>query len=234
MVFEDGAPVFTDAGLPNVTVVWLPRDAVEITDTWQTTGLAGSGSNDYSVTEAFVPENHAFHPFRVGPRTEPLYRYHGFFFANLPAVALGCAQRMLDDLLAVATTKMSVPAMTPIKDEYRVQLVVAEATAKLAAARLYQDDVLTRLWERVEADEDPSREERAALGLMMVHVAQSAREIAESVCEAVGADAIYRRSAFERRRRDLVTIAAHVVSQRKSMARIAGLLFGDDPQFLYV
>ncbi len=219
MVFDDGAMVIADDGLPNVTVVWLPRDAVEITDTWYTTGLAGSGSNDYSVTDVFVPEGHTFNPFRVGERTEPLYRYHGFFFANLPGVALGCAQRMLDDLLAVAATKLSVPAMTPIKDEYRVQLVVAEATAKLAAARLYQDDVLTRLWERVEADEDPTREERAALGLMMVHVAQSAREIAESVCEVVGSDAIYRRSAFERRRRDLATVAAHVVSQRKSMAR---------------
>jgi len=234
MVFEDDAPVLGVNGLPEVTVVWLPRDAVEIQDTWYTTGLAGSGSNDYSVADVFVPEGHAFNAFRVGVRTEPLYRYHGFFFANLPGVALGAAQRMIDDLVSVAATKLSIPAMTPLKEEYRVQLVVAEATAVLAAARLYQDDVLTRLWARVEAGEDPTREERAALGLMMVHVVQAARTIAESVCEVVGSDAIYRRSAFERRRRDLATVAAHVVGQRKSMARMAGLLFGDDPPFLYV
>ena len=234
IVFDDGAPVLAENGLPEVLVAWLPRDQVEIQDTWNTTGLAGSGSNDYSVTDAFVPDGHHFHPFRVGKRAEPLYRYHGFFFANLPGVAIGCAQRMIDDLRDLAATKVTMPAMTPMKDEYRVQVVVAESTARLAAARLYAEHVLTTMWDRVTEGSEPSREERAALGLMMVHAAQTARTVAEDVCEVVGSEAIYRRSAFERRRRDLATVAAHVASQRKSMARIAGLLFGDDPPFLYV
>lgn len=234
LVVEDDTPVIGPDGFPEITVVWLPRDEVVIEDTWYTTGLAGSGSNDYSATDVFVPDGHHFNPFRTGERSEPLYRYHGFFFANLPGVALGCAQRMLDDVVALARTKVSVPAMTPLKDEYRVQLVVAESTAKIAAARLYQDDVLTRLWDRVHGDDPPTRAERAALGIMMVHVVQAAREVAEAITEVVGSEAIYRRSTFERRRRDLATVAAHVVSQRKSMARLAGLLFDDDPPFLYV
>lgn len=234
LVVDDDTPIIGADGLPEITVVWLPRDEVAIEDTWYTTGLAGSGSNDYSATDVFVPDGHHFNPFRVGTRTEPLYRYHGFFFANLPGVALGCAQRMIDDFVAVARTKLSMPAMTPLKDEYRVQLVVAESTAKVAAARLYQDDVLTRLWARVQGGDQPTRAERAALGIMMVHVVQTAREVAEAITEAVGAEAIYHRSPFERRRRDLATVAAHVVGQRKSMARLAGLLFDEDPPFLYV
>ena len=40
----------TGSGLPEMLVAWLPRDEVTIHDTWHTTGLAGCGSNDYSVT----------------------------------------------------------------------------------------------------------------------------------------------------------------------------------------
>ena len=91
LVMVDGAPVMGDGGLPEMMVVWLPRDEVTIHDTWHTTGLTGSGSNDYSVTDAFIPDGHSFSPLQPGVRSEPLYRYRGFFFANLAAVALGCA-----------------------------------------------------------------------------------------------------------------------------------------------
>ena len=111
VLLQNGTPVMDDHNQPEFRVFWLPSEAVEIHDTWYTTGLAGSGSNDYSVTETFVPEAHSFHPFRIGTRPEPLYRYHGFFLANLPAVALGCARRMIDDLRALSQHKMVMPAM---------------------------------------------------------------------------------------------------------------------------
>ena len=66
LVLVDGAPVMGERGLPEMLVAWLPRDDVTIHDTWHTTGLAGSGSNDYSVTDAFVPDGHVFQPLRAG------------------------------------------------------------------------------------------------------------------------------------------------------------------------
>ena len=47
-------------------------------------------------------------------------------------------------------------------------------------------------------------ERREALILPGAGNALTARVIAEDVCEVVGSEAIYRRSAFERRRRDLI------------------------------
>ncbi len=234
MVWEGDAPVFGPDGLPELLVCWLPRDEVTIHDTWHTTGLAGSGSNDYSVDDAFVPEGQHFHPFRVGGRTEPLYRYHGFFFANLPAAAIGCAQRMLDDLRDLAVTKMSMPAMTMMKDEYRVQVTFAECTARVDAARAYQDATLASIWATLVAGDEPTAEQRAAIALMSVHAIRTAHEVAEAVCEVVGGQAIYRTSPFDRRRRDLATIAAHVIGQRKTGTAAAQLLFGDTPTFAFV
>ena len=52
---ENGAPVMNAHGRPEFRVVWLPVDEVEIHDTWYTTGLAGSGSNDYSQHKVVLP-----------------------------------------------------------------------------------------------------------------------------------------------------------------------------------
>jgi indole-3-acetate monooxygenase len=232
MLLVDGAPVVTD-GMPELRTVWLPTDAVRIHDVWYTLGLAGSGSNDYSVDDVFVPDGHAFHPFRVGTRPEPLYRYHGFFFANLPAVALGCARRMVDDLRELASRKMTMPAMTLMKDEYRVQVALADATARLGAARAYQNDRLGVLWDTLVRGDEPSLEQRAGIGLMSVHAIQTALRVAEIVCEAAGTSAVYASGPFERRRRDLTTISAHLVGHRRALQTAGQLLFGDDvPTFV--
>ena len=139
VLFENGKPQMGAGGRPEFRAVWLPKDKVQIHDTWYTTGLAGSGSNDYSVQDIVVPRAHSFHPFRAGTRIEPLYRYHGFCFANLPAVALGCARRMIDDFRELALRKITPPALAPLKNEYRAQVALAEANARLGAARAYRD-----------------------------------------------------------------------------------------------
>ena len=229
LVFVDGALVMGEGGLPEMLVAWLPRNDVTIHDTWHTTGLAGSGSNDYSVTDAFVPGGHVFQPLRPGVRSEPLYRYRGFFFANLAAVSIGCARRMLDDLRGVMATKVLMPEGVPMKDDGRALLALGESTAALQAAAAYQDETLGSIWATVLAGDDPSAEQRAALLMMLVHGVQTGLRVAEAVTEVVGAQSIYRASPFERRRRDLATVAAHVLGQRKTLALAARLLMGDEP-----
>lgn len=229
LVLVDGAPVMGDGGLPEMLVAWLPRDEVTIHDTWHTTGLAGSGSNDYSVTDAFVPAGHVFQPLRPGVRSEPLYRYRGFFFANLAAVSMGAARRMLDDLRDLMANKILMPEGTAMKDDARALLVLGESTAALQAAAAYQADALGSIWETVVAGDDPDAGQRAALLMMLVHGVQTGMRIGDAITEVVGAQSIYRSSPFERRRRDLTTVAAHVLGQRKTLNLAARLLMGDEP-----
>jgi len=229
LVLVDGAPVMSASGLPEMMVAWLPRDDVTIHDTWHTTGLAGSGSNDYSVTDAFVPEGHCFQPLQPGLRSEPLYRYRGFFFANLAAVSFGCARRMLDDLRALMAEKVLMPEGIAMKDDGRALLTLGESTAALESAVAYQDRTLGSIWDTVVAGDEPSAGQRATLLMMLVHGVQTGHRIGEAVTEVVGAQSIYRSSPFERRRRDLTTVAAHVLGQRKTLNLAARLLMGDEP-----
>ena len=41
---------------------WFPQSAVTFHDTWYTSGMRGSGSLDYSVTDAFVPLDRTMQP----------------------------------------------------------------------------------------------------------------------------------------------------------------------------
>jgi alkylation response protein AidB-like acyl-CoA dehydrogenase len=58
LVMQDGKPIIEENGLPRWRVMIFDPADVEIEDTWYTTGLRGSGSNDYSIKNAFVPNEH--------------------------------------------------------------------------------------------------------------------------------------------------------------------------------
>ena len=115
----------------------------------------------------------------------------------------------MDELRDLACRKLSMPAMVLMKDEYRVQAALAEGTAQLGAARAYQNERLD-IWETLCAGGTPSLEQRAGVALMTIHAVQSAVRVAELACEAAGTSAIFASGRFERRRRDLATIAAHL------------------------
>jgi indole-3-acetate monooxygenase len=228
VLFDNGKPQMGADGRPEFRAVWLPKEKVQIHDTWYTTGLAGTGSNDYSVQDIVVPLAHSFHPFRTGKRIEPLYRYHGFFFANLPSVALGCARRMIDDFRDLAQRKITPPALTPLKNEYRAQVALAEANMRLGAARAYQDSSLGSVWQTLSRGETPTAAQREAVGMMAIYGLQEALKIGEIVCEASGTAALYASSPFERRRRDLITMSNHIIGQRRTLQTMGQLLFGED------
>ncbi|NJN53071.1 MAG: hypothetical protein HC809_16235 [Gammaproteobacteria bacterium] len=59
-IVANGRPVLDGHGKPSWRVLLAPRDQFQIHDTWYTTGLRGTGSNDYSADDLFVPEQHSF------------------------------------------------------------------------------------------------------------------------------------------------------------------------------
>jgi hypothetical protein len=51
--------------------------------------LEGTASNDYSVTDAWIPDEHGFNVLRPALRSEPLYRLSWWFAIKVAAVPLG-------------------------------------------------------------------------------------------------------------------------------------------------
>jgi alkylation response protein AidB-like acyl-CoA dehydrogenase len=94
----EGRPRLRTDGQREIRAVFFPASQVEIIDVWHTSGLRGTGSNDFHVEDLFVPEEHTI-VMGMTRRTidRPLYRMP--FFALLAigvcSVSLGIARRAI-------------------------------------------------------------------------------------------------------------------------------------------
>ena len=124
----------------------LHRDDYRIVDTWYAAGLRGTGSNDVEVGDAFVAEEMtlAVSDLAGGPtpgsavNPNALYAMPVFslFPYVLSGVALGNAQACLDDYVDVARNRASTYNRAKLGDLQSTQIKIAEASAKIDAARL--------------------------------------------------------------------------------------------------
>jgi len=118
----------------------------KITDTWNTSGLRGTGSNDVEVEDAFVaePMTVAVSDLAGGPtpgsavNPNALYALPVFslFPYVLSGVALGNAQACLDDYVDLARHRASTYNRAKLGDLQSTQIKIAEASSKIDAARL--------------------------------------------------------------------------------------------------
>lgn len=229
LVSDAGVPRFGPDGRPELRVAVFDPSAVEIHDTWHTTGLAGSGSTDYSVTDLMVPFEHTFTLLggAVGTRrSEPLYAYPAMFLSNLAAVPLGVARASLDEFRRLAEEKMVMPAMHPLRDEARAQTAMGRAEALWASGRAWALDVLGELWDVLIAGGQPSAELRARFRLSAANACTNAREATELLYRAAGSTAIYSTSPLDRHYRDQATMAAHIVSAERNFEIAGRVLLG--------
>jgi 3-hydroxy-9,10-secoandrosta-1,3,5(10)-triene-9,17-dione monooxygenase len=124
----------------------LPKADYKILDTWNVTGLRGTGSSDVEVRDAFVADHMtvAVGDLAGGPtpgsklNPNPLYTLSVFslFPYVLSGVALGNAQACLDDYAEVARHRISTYNRAKLSDFQSTQIKIAETSAKIDAARL--------------------------------------------------------------------------------------------------
>lgn len=118
----------------------------KIVDTWNAAGLRGTGSNDVEISDAFVagPMTVAVSDLAGGPtpgsavNPNALYALPVFslFPYVLSGVALGNAQACLDDYVDIARHRASTYNRAKLGDLQSTQIKIAEASAKIDAARL--------------------------------------------------------------------------------------------------
>ena len=111
-VFDGDQRRLTQDGEPDVRLFFIPMGQVSIIETWDVSGLAGTGSHDVVIDQVFVPAAYtcAFKPGMTPQGAlyqSPVYRYvlYASFALPIGAVALGIAQGALDACLELAQSK---------------------------------------------------------------------------------------------------------------------------------
>jgi len=234
LVPHDGGIRLRADGGPELRIVVVPAAEVTSVDTWHTTGLAGSGSNDYVIDDVFVPEEHSWAFLEPPQRDRPLYRFPYMFFGNIAAVPLGAARAAADELIALAHEKITLPAGTAMRDEARTQTAVATIESLIAPARAWALEVLEEIWATVTAGDAVDAATTARFRLSVMHAFRAAKQAADLAYETAGTTAIYRPHPLDRILRDLTTMGQHMLGSTRTLEPAGRVLLGlaaDAPVF---
>ena len=227
-IFEDDAPRLNTLGRPEWRIMLAPRDSFRIEDTWFTTGLRGTGSNDYLAEDLFVPEEHSFSFFEPARREGPLWRRPDTLLRKMSGVPLGVARDAIDRAVQILEGKTDRITRQPYRELREVQQAVARAEAQLGAARAYVYQSLDAQWARLERGEPLSVKERADTFLARQNAFQTGRAVVQLMYDTIGGAAVYSSNPFDRPLRDMMTACQHIVAQEKTLASVGSLLLGAD------
>lgn len=230
-----GLATFSDgSGNPRPPICcYFQRKDVTIHDTWHVSGLRGTGSCDFEVTDLFVPLEHS-HDFLAPAPTQPgiVYRLPGLsiFPWSITGSALGIASGAI-----AAFTKSSSPNRTrqgmaiQMKDREMVQSALGRAIATLGAAKAFLKETMAELLSVLDDDAGVRQQARARLRVACAHAAEVSSHIVQVLTTEVGAAAIFESNALERAGRDINAAVKHIAMSPQSYIVVGRLQLGLDP-----
>ena len=224
---EDGGPVFR--------LCLFPRGAVEVFDIWHVGGLRATGSNDYQVTDLFVPESYTIPlpGFQPPPRQPgPLYSVPmtSTFVSCIATVALGIARGAIDALIGIAASKVTGGTSVPLRDKPLAQAELAKAEALVRSGRAFLFDELSTMWIDAQADRAIGMEARAGVRLAAMQATQNAIQAVDTMYRLAGGAALFESGRLERCLRDVHAAGQHLaVSPLSNLEPIGRVLFGLPP-----
>jgi alkylation response protein AidB-like acyl-CoA dehydrogenase len=212
-VFDGDTPRLRPNGDQDVRIAYFcPKSQARIIDTWNVSGMRGTGSHDIEAEDVFVPEEHTFSALDRRARvTGPMNRMHGFDLAGCGfcCVGLGVARAAIDEFVELANTKIPRSASGLLRERNMVQAQVGEAEAQLRSGRALLFDTVEEMWQTVLAREFVTERQRSDLRMAMTHAAQCAARATHLVCVAAGTTSIFTSSPLERYARDAETVTRH-------------------------
>ena len=229
-VFDGDAPRRLPNGDQEVRIAYFyPKAGARILDTWNVSGMRGTGSHDIEADELFVPDEHTFSALERRTRvTGPINRIHGFDLAGcaFACVGLGVARAAIDGLVELASAKVPRSSSDLLRERAAAQARVAEAEALLRSGRAYLFDVVREMWDTVLATRPITERQRSDLRLAMTHAAQSAAKATHLVCETAGTTSIFTGHPLERYARDAEVVTRHNQLQFVNYEAVGRTLFG--------
>jgi 3-hydroxy-9,10-secoandrosta-1,3,5(10)-triene-9,17-dione monooxygenase len=198
----------------------LNKSDYRIKDTWNATGLRGTGSNDVEVDDAFVAEamTVAVNDLAGGPtpgsavNPNALYSLPVFslFPFVLSGVALGNAQACLDDYVDLARHRASTYNRAKLGDLQTTQIKIAEASSKIDAARLIMRSTCIAAMADARGGQFPDIAAKTKMRRDGAFSVNLCTEAVSLLFAASGARGLYTSGALQRQFRDAHAINSHI------------------------
>jgi indole-3-acetate monooxygenase len=230
--------VVTADGTPAIRTALFPAAQATMTDIWQVIGLRGTASDAFAVDDLFVPADYMVTRDDQASRREagPLYCFptSSLYAAGFAGVALGIARATLDAFLVLARDKTPRGFKSTLRENAVIQADIARAEARLGAARYFLIGSLQEIWREVAATNDLSLAQRMRIRLAATYAIDQATAVVDAAYHAAGATAIFQSSAFERRFRDIHTVAQQVQGRASHFETVGQFMLGLEPELRFV
>jgi len=229
---------FVDGDPADYRAFLLPRADAKIVDTWHTTGLAATGSQDIVVEKAFIPE-YRTHRFIDGFNgTNPgakwndneLYRmpFMLVFMRGITSGQIGALQHMVDLFKSYAKDKVFMGSKTSKDPDALLAIAAAEAGIDEMKKSMFANfEVMSDYAKRSEM---PPIEMRHMMRFQSASVAERCVKLAEGMLTVSGGGGVYDQSNMGRIYRNMLTGRQHAAAQYRIYGRTYGeLLMGGEP-----
>jgi 3-hydroxy-9,10-secoandrosta-1,3,5(10)-triene-9,17-dione monooxygenase len=221
-----GALVADAEGKPaeprKVIHVVIPRkDYTIVDDSWDVIGLCGTGSKDVIVDGAFIPDYRTIDSDEVAQgelaaeragRTETVYRlpFWAMFPLGITAAVIGICEGALAAHLDYQRERVTAMG-TRIKDDPYVLSAISEAAADIAASRTQLLDGISRVYDKADAGQAISFEDRSLVRRNQVRSAWRAVNAVDEIFARSGGNAARRTNVLQRFWRDAHVGLQHAI-----------------------
>jgi alkylation response protein AidB-like acyl-CoA dehydrogenase len=222
------------SGLREVRTLLFPKSSAQMADIWHTLGLRGTASNQYTVTDLFVPTEHTMLRDQPADRREdgPLYRFtsNQLYSAGFAGVGLGIARGLIDAFLELPAAKVSRGASRPMRENNVVQSQLAQSEAKWHAARAFLHTTLDEVYDHVVRHGEMTRQQAAMIRLASTWAINQSREAVTTLFHCAGSVAVFEDQPFERRLRDIHTVNQQAQGRQLHYESVGQIMLGLPPE----
>ncbi len=231
---ENGAPQLRPGGGPAVRTLLFPKASAKFTDIWHVIGLRGTGSDQYSVSDLFVPEKYTVLREAARKPRQPglLYAFSSsnMYASGFAGVALGIARNTLDAFLELARDKIPRGARHTLRENNLIQAQVAQSEARLRGARAFLLSSLDQIWREIDGSARLTIAHNTTIRLASTWAIHQAREVVDTAYHAAGATAIFNSEPFERQFRDIHTVVQQYQGRQAHFEAVGQILLGLEPE----
>ncbi|MAC77286.1 MAG: acyl-CoA dehydrogenase [Rhodobacteraceae bacterium] len=221
---EEGAP-------PTVMMAVSPASEVEIVETWEVSGMQGTGSHDTTVTDKFYPDIWICERGAPGVIDEPLYKYPAMAYqAQVHAACnLGLARAAIEEAKSVSGAAKLAVGHARLCDRPYYLSGLAECEAKLRSARAFFYEAAEDAWDSLMKGDPVSLEQNSMLRLSATNAALQGAEVVQQAYRIAGMGVISRKNVMQRHMRDAMVVTQHAAVTEAILENAGRVMVGLEP-----
>ena len=178
----------------------------------------------------FVPDERALRRDDPKARIVESTLYHftsgQLYSIGFGGVGLGIGRAVIDEFLKLPAGKVARGASKPLRENNVVQSQLAQCVARWRSARLMLHAAADAAWDEIVAHGEMTLEQRADIRLASTWAIQSSREVVNTLYHAAGSIVIFEENPFERRLRDIHTVAQQAQGRQLHYETVGQLMLG--------